>query len=514
MPRPGVAYGKRGAMAEFVLGTGQRQTLRNVLRLTESVIAKAEGIPREIRLWNDWLNIDAHRPDFKGDFESYRFRVALNRVAEIDALEQVAVEYEDLCEFTRDGEGAVLECPAPGQEFSPRVYEALNKISMAMQLPEVWHTEGTDFHLEPISVEMLFHAMVQYKASDVHLTPGVNPVFRIDNDTRHSEMLTPLSGHQINDLVRQIAPPGYWEEFERDRQTSFSFHQAGVGYARVSAFVKSGAPHCTFRFLPEKIPSFDELNIPGEQMRQLAATHRGLILVTGMTGSGKTTTVAALLDWINSNRSVHILTIENPVEYVHANKKSIISQRSLGVDVNSFAEAITGALRHDPDVILIGEMRDADTIRSAINAAATGHLVISTLHSNTASEVTNRIVSFFEPTERDLVRLQLRDCLRCVMCQRLVQKPGGGRIPTLEFLFNDIKPIADGILRGDTDLIRVGMQQTVSHSILFEQYLHRLYKENKIDIERGREFATDQSVFDQLVMGTYAVPRLDSIKGG
>lgn len=501
-------------MAEFVLGTGQRQTLRNVLRLTEGVISKAEGIPREINLWNDWIKVNARRPDFKGDFENYVIRLPLDREADISALERVAEEFEGLCGFVRDEEGAVLECPAQGREFSHDVFEALNKISITVQLPEVWHAEGADFHLEPISVEMLFHAMVQYKASDLHLSPGLNPVFRIDNDTRHSEMLAPLSGCQINDLIHQMAPPSYWGEFERYKQTSFSFHQAGVGFARVSAFIKSGAPHCTFRFLPEKIPSFEELNIPGEQMRHLAQTHRGLILVTGMTGSGKTTTVAALLDWINANRSVHILTIENPVEYVHANKKSIISQRSLGVDVDSFGEAISGALRHDPDVILIGEMRDADTIRSAINAAATGHLVISTLHSNTGSEVPNRIVSFFEPTERDLVRLQLRDCLRCVMCQRLVPKPGGGRIPALEFLFNDIKPIGDGIMRGDTDLIRVGMQQTVSHSMLFEHYLHRLHKEGRVDLERGREFSTDQSVFDQLVMGTYAVPRLDSIKGG
>ena len=241
---------------------------------------------------------------------------------------------------------------------------------------------------------------------------------------------------------------------------------------------------------------------------------RSLILVTGMTGSGKTTTVAALLDWINTNRAIHILTIENPVEYVHTNKKAIVSQRSLGLDIGSFGEAITGALRHDPDVILIGEMRDPDTIRAAINAAATGHLVISTLHANTAYEVVNRVVSFFDPVERDLVRLQLRDCMKCVLCQRLVPKPGGGRIPALEFMFNDIKPVGDGILKGDSDLIRIGMQQTVSHSILFEQYLHRLYKENRIELERAREFCTDASIFDQRVMGTYSVPRLDSIKGG
>jgi twitching motility protein PilT len=220
-----------------------------------------------------------------------------------------------------------------------------------------------------------------------------------------------------------------------------------------------------------------------------------------------------MTDYINAHNSMHILTIENPVEYVHINKQSVVSQRSLGADVGTFNEAVTGALRHDPDVVVIGEMRDADTIRAAINAAATGHLVISTLHSNTASEVINRIVSFFDPVERDLVRLQLRDCIRCVICQRLVPKIGGGRIPTIEIMINDIKPISDGILSGDTDLIRVGMQQSISHSFLFEQYLYKLFKQGKIDLEHAREYCTDRSTFDQLHMGTYSVPRLDSIKG-
>ncbi len=501
-------------MSEHVLGTGQKQTLRNILRLTEALVVRTEGHPREMRLWTEDVRVTARRPDYAGDYEDFRFVFRLGGFEAAEAVEKIAEEYPDLCTVEKDDEELVFECPREGAPFSPKVFELLNKLSLAVKLPEVWHVEGADFRVEPISVEMLFHAMVQYKASDLHLTSGLRPVFRIDNDARHSEIMSPLSGVQITHLIRQIAPPGFYEEFEQYKQTSFSYHQAGVGYARVSAFIKNGSPHCTFRFLPEKIPSFEELNIPGEQMRSLAATHRGLILVTGMTGSGKTTTVAALLDWINTNRAIHILTIENPVEYVHSNKKAIISQRSLGLDIGSFGEAITGALRHDPDVILIGEMRDPDTIRAAINAAATGHLVISTLHANTAYEVVNRVVSFFDPVERDLVRLQLRDCMKCVMCQRLVARPGGGRIPALEFMFNDIKPVGDGILKGDSDLIRIGMQQTVSHSILFEQYLHRLYKENRVELERAREFCTDASIFDQLVMGTYSVPRLDSIKGG
>jgi twitching motility protein PilT len=361
---------------------------------------------------------------------------------------------------------------------------------------------------------MLFQAMIQYHASDVHLSPGSTPVFRVDGDARHADILPELSAVQIDTLIREIAEEKYLREFEHDMQTSFNFHQVGLGYSRVSAFIKNGSPHCTIRFLPEDIPSFDDLHVPAETMTKLAELHRGLLLVTGMTGSGKTTTVAALVDWINSHRAAHILTIENPVEYVHHSKRSVVSQRALGSDVESFDMAVTGALRHDPDVIVIGEMRDPDTIRSAINAAATGHLVISTLHSNTAYEVVNRVVSFFDPVERDLVRLQLRDCLQCVICQRLVPKIGGGRLPALEFLFNDVKAISDGIMEGDTDHIRVGMQQTVSHSTLFEFYLHRMYKDEKITLERAQEFASDVSMFDQIHMGTYSIPRLEGVRGG
>ena len=247
-------------------------------------------------------------------------------------------------------------------------------------------------------------------------------------------------------------------------------------------------------------------------MVQLANTHHGLILVTGMTGSGKSTTVAALVDWINSTKHLHILCIENPIEYVHRNKKSILSQRDTGVDVDTFNEGVRGALRHDPDVIVIGEMRDPDTIRSAISAAATGHLVISTLHANTAAEVVNRVVSFFDPVERDLVKLQLRDSLRCVICQRLVPKSKGGRVPALEFMFNDINAINAAILAGDTDAIRIGMQQSASHSMIFEEYLLELYNEGLIDLDHAKEYCTDISILEQMLMGTYTIPRLESIK--
>jgi twitching motility protein PilT len=496
---------------EMILGTGRQKSIRAAIGVIESQVRKTQGVPKKIVLKAEGFVITAERQDYKSDFELFtmKFRASRQTAGSLAAL---ATEFADVCSVEEDGGEYNVLCPPSGQPPSEKSKEALDRISLAMMIPEVWRVTGENYRIDLISSELIFQAMVKYRASDAHLSPGEPPVFRVDGQILHSEIIGVLSGIQIENFIHQLASDDYWAEFREDKQTSFNFHQLGLGYARVSAFIKSGAPHCTLRFLPENVPSFDDLNVPKETMVRLGNLHHGLVLITGMTGSGKTTTAAALIDWINTNLTDHIITIENPIEYVHTNKKSVVSQRSLGVDVNSFRDAVTGALRHDPDVIVIGEMRDPDTIRSAINAAATGHLVISTLHANTASEVINRVVSFFDPVERDLVKLQLRDCIRCIICQRLVPRIGGGRIPAIEMLFNDIRPINDAIMEGDTDAIRIGMQQTVSHSFLFEDYLHKLYKAGKIDLEHAQAFATDQSIFDQMLMGTYSVPRLDSLK--
>ena len=499
-------------MAEHILGMGARESFCEIIALAEEQIAKIEGFPRRLLARAVGIELVADRQEYTGPFTTYIIRLASTVKAAADA--QAAVEpHKDICGCSTQNERLVLTVPRQGAAVDPeRVREVVDALSKPLVIPEVWRVHGEGFRIDPISVELLFQAMIERRASDVHLAPGMTPVFRVDNETQTSDLLGVLSSVQILNMIRDITSDEEWKEFEAAKQISFNFHQIGLGYSRVSAFIKGGAPHCTFRFLPETIPSFEDLNVPADTMKQLASYHHGLVLVTGMTGSGKSTTVAALVDWINSTSTLHILTIENPIEYVHRNKKSIISQRNTGKDVRTFGEAVTGALRHDPDVIVIGEMRDPDTIRSAINAAATGHLVISTLHSNTASEVVNRIVSFFDPVERDLVKLQLRDAMRCVICQRLVPRIGGGRVPTLEFLFNDIKAINDGILDGDTDAIRIGMQQSVSHSMLFEENLFRLYKSGIVSLEQARAHCTSVSIFDQMVMGTYSVPRLDTIK--
>jgi len=495
-------------MSELIMGVGQQKSIRKIISMSDTTLRRHFGIPGRVKGHARALSFEADRPDFDSDFNAFTIRLDASD-KEAAGLQKAADALGEICDLNVEDEAVTLRVPANGAAAPEDIKAALEAISNELTLPEIWRLEGDHYRTDPISMEMLFKAMLQYKASDVHLTPGQKPIFRVDNQTHQAEIIGVLSSAQILDVIEQIAPAEHWEEFQKRQQASFRYHQLGLGYARASCFIKSGSPHLTFRYLPEKIPSFDDLAIPKDTMQEMANMHDGLLLIAGMTGSGKSTTSASIIDWINRNRMCHVLTIEDPIEYVHENRKAFVSQRSLGDDVENFAFGVEGALRHDPDVILIGEMRDADTIRAAISAASTGHLVVSTLHSNNASGVVNRIVSFFDPIERDLVRQQLQDSLRCVICQRLIPKKGGGRLPALEMLFNDIKPISDGISAGDTLKIRIGMQQGLSHSMLFEHYIYDMYNKDKsITLEVAKAAAPEASMFDQILMGTYTVPRI------
>ncbi len=499
-------------MKEVVLGLGQQSSLWTIVQIADQQLRSIHGSPRKMVVNSHHLSVDAMRPSFEGEFDSFVIRIrgpkesaAFANLKALIARQPAHAEIHDDSELTE-----IRLTPHDPGNLSD-LHAACDGLSEGLALPEVWRVHGEEYRTKPISQELLFKALTKFKASDIHLFPGSPPAFRVDGVLRKMDKFGSLSSEQIMALIREMAGGKHFDAFVREQQCSFIFHQVGLGYARVSAFIKSGTPHCTMRFLPETIPSFEDLCIPRASMERLANLHFGLVLVTGMTGSGKSTTVASLVDWINQNKAYHILCIEQPVEFVHKGKKSIISQRDVGEDVSSFADAVHSALRHDPDVVVIGEMRDPDTIRSAINAAATGHLVISTLHSGTSYEAVNRIVSFFDPVERELVKLQLRDALKCVICQRLLPRRGGGRQVALEFLFNDTNIISNAVLAGNSMGIKVGMQQTSSASFIFEKYLHGMVKQEVVTSEVARDFATEPSIFDQMMLGSYAIPSPDAL---
>jgi len=501
-------------MADLILGLSNLERFSEMVSAAEQEVLRTLGVACKVSMTSPYVEAIARRADGNAPFTELAFRARIEWDG-MNSLEDMLKPFTDVCVVERDDEWLSVQYPGNGAPATAeRFAEIADACGNGIEMPEVWHVFGDDFQEQPLNLEKVFKGLLDNNASDMHLMPGEPPVLRIDNVLkRREDICGTLSSKQLERMVEQIAPGEAWEEFCTEMQTSFNYHHVGLGYSRVSAFRKQGSVHVTFRYLPEKIPSFEELNLPGDVLEEMSQTERGLFLIVGMTGSGKTTTMASMADYINRFRNRHVIFIEHPVEYVHHNNESIVSQRDVGIDVLDFGEAVRGSLRHDPDVIVIGEMRDADTIRSAIAAAATGHLVLSTLHSNTAAEVVNRIVSFFDPVERDLVRLQLRDCLRGVICQRLVPRTGGGRVPAIEVMFNDIKPINDAIIEGDTDGIHIGMEQTTSHSFIIERYLHKLLKDKIVDLDAAREAATDVSVLDQMMIGTYSVPRLEGLKG-
>ncbi|WP_066016787.1 type IV pilus twitching motility protein PilT [Endozoicomonas atrinae] len=330
-------------------------------------------------------------------------------------------------------------------------------------------------------------------ASDLHLSAGLPPIIRIDGDVRRIN-LPPMDQKEVHGLIYDIMNDKQRKDLEEHLEADFSFEVPGVARFRVNAFNQNRGAGAVFRAIPSKVLTMDDLSM-GQVFKTIADKPRGLVLVTGPTGSGKSTTLAAMLDYINDTKYQHILTIEDPIEFIHTPKKCLVNQREVHRDTHSFSNALRSALREDPDIILVGEMRDLETIRLAMTAAETGHLVFGTLHTTSAAKTIDRIVDVFPAEEKSMVRSMLSESLQAVISQTLLKKNGGGRVAAHEIMLGTA---------GIRNLIREDKVAQMYSAIqtggglgmqTLDQCLMNLMKKGLITRDVAREKAKDRDAF-------------------
>jgi twitching motility protein PilT len=333
----------------------------------------------------------------------------------------------------------------------------------------------------------------QMNASDVHLTIGKAPIFRINGKLveQDTEKILPS---MTKIIIQDILPEDLWRELERKREIDFSYGISGVSRFRINTYYQRGELSMAIRIIPSRIPTMDELELP-KITSKLTLHQQGLVLVTGPTGSGKSTTLASMIDYMNQTMYKHIITLEDPIEYMHTHNKSVIDQREVGFDTNSFSGGLRASLRQDPDVILVGEMRDLETISTAITAAETGHLVFGTLHTTDAVSTIERIIDVFPSEQQDQIRIQLSTILKAVISQRLLlTKDNSGRRVATEVLINN--PAIKNLIRNEKlhqiqSVLQTSKEQGM-HTL--EMDLRRLVQENKISIETAAPFMQERGV--------------------
>lgn len=341
------------------------------------------------------------------------------------------------------------------------------------------------------------------RASDLHVKVGVPPILRIDGKLTPLETEKRLTQEDAITIASGIMNPMQKAKFNEKNELDMAYAVPGLGRFRVNVFKQRGSVGMVFRLVPAKILNFDELTLP-TVLSKIASEQRGLILVTGTTGSGKSTTLAAMIDYINTTRTANIVTIEDPIEFLHRDKKSIVNQREIGSDTFSFSDALRSALRQDPDVILVGEMRDFETISTALTAAETGHLVLSTLHTLDAAETINRIITVFPPYQQKQVRMQLASVVKGIMSQRLVSRADGkGRVAAVEVMLGTLSVresiIDENKTRQIPSIIAAGLTHYGMQT--FDQSLLMLYKKGLITYEEAITTASNPDDFALKVKG-------------
>ena len=356
-------------------------------------------------------------------------------------------------------------------------------------------------------MQELFKAAVERGASDIHIKAGDFMRARVHGELQPLTQQK-LTVDQVKGIALQLIP--FQEDkdnFDKLLDYDCSWGIPGVGRFRVNIMKQRGSPMIVLRAIPIEIPSVEDLGLP-HIINKIAAADRGMILVTGVTGSGKSSTMAAMINWINRNKQVHVVTLENPIEFLHRDNKSSITQRDIGTDTDSFDSGLRSVLRQDPDVILIGEMRDKITIETALKAAETGHLVISTLHTKNAVQTLSRIIAVFEPSEQEMIRVRLSESLQAVISQRLVARRTAGRVAAMEVMLvtSTIRDCIRDHQRMEEigDLIEEGREHYGSQS--FDQHLMELVKDGTVDFEIAKAAANNPADFD-LKMNMFGDPR-------
>lgn len=351
-----------------------------------------------------------------------------------------------------------------------------------------------------LRIEVLLEEVVKRKGSDLHLQVGLPPMLRVDGS------LVPVSGAEalneevVESLVFAILDEDQKQILLKDKEFDFSFAFGEMGRFRVNAFHEKGNIAAALRLIPNEILTLEQLGLP-EVVKKFADYPRGLVLVTGPTGSGKSTTLAAIISKINAERAEHILTIEDPIEFTHTSQKSVVVQREVHYDTYSFSAALRSSLRQDPDVVLIGEMRDLETISAAITIAETGHLVFATLHTNSAAQSIDRMIDVFPPHQQSQVRSQLSNILMAICSQRLIPTIGGGRIAAAEILV--VTPAVRNIVReGKTHQLDAVIQTGGEYGMQsMDKTLVQLVHEGTIQFDEARNFAVDVEELDRLMRG-------------
>ena len=352
-------------------------------------------------------------------------------------------------------------------------------------------------------INELLQAAVTGGASDLHLKVGSYPMMRVNGTLVFASEQKRLEKPDTEAFANALLGPELRQKFEVSREVDLAYSVPGLGRFRCNVFQQRGTIGIVLRVIPTQVSSIDELGLP-PVLKRIAAEERGLVLVTGSTGSGKTTTLAALINHINSTRSAHIMTIEDPIEYLHRDQHSIVNQREINVDTQSFSHALRGALRQDPDVILVGEMRDFETVETALIAAETGHLVVSTLHTLDATETINRIIAVFPPHQQRQVRIQLAGVLKAAISQRLVPRADGlGRVAAIEVMVTT-GFIRDCIVDKDrTSMIHGAIAAGTSQYGMqtFDQSIFGLYQQGFITLDEALRWATNIDEFKLRVQG-------------